>query len=64
VNKNNNIFIYSRSSTILSNFLNKEVQIHNGLDFKKLVITPQHFNQKFGGFSRSRQLPKHKKKTK
>lgn len=56
--------IFSRSSTILSDFLDKEVFVYNGLSFKKFLIKKEMIGQKFGEFVRTRKFPEHKKKKK
>ena len=46
------VFIKSRSSTILSEFIGKTVAVYNGKEYKTFgVITPNHVGHKFGEFS-------------
>ena len=42
--------MFSRSSTILPDFLGKTVAVHNGISFKEFVIESKHIGQKFGQF--------------
>lgn len=56
--------IFSRSSTILSDFLDKEVFVYNGLAFKKFLVKKEMIGHKFGEFVRTRKFPEHKKKKK
>ena len=56
--------IWSRSSTILPNFVNKTVKIYNGRTFTNLKITEEMIGHKFGEFSMTRKRPVHKVKSK
>lgn len=56
------ILIYSRSSTILPEFVGRVVHIYNGKEFKKLKISPEHVGFKFGEFSPTKKPAKFKKK--
>jgi len=42
--------IWSRNSSICQKFLNRRVSIHNGRDFRYLLITRDHLGFKFGQF--------------
>lgn len=55
------INIWSRSSTIIPEFLNHIFMIHTGNKFIKLVITKEMINHKFGEFASTRKLSKKKK---
>lgn len=54
------IKIWSRDSVIPSFLLDKKVAIHNGKEFKELLIQPNHLGYKFGEFSFTRQHGGHK----
>ena len=54
--KKNKINIWSRSSVIPEIFLNKYVFIHNGKDFKKVLVTREKVGFKFGSFSFSKKV--------
>ena len=51
----NNKKIYSRRSTITSNFIGKSVLVYNGKLFKKIFITREKVGFKFGEFCFTRQ---------
>lgn len=55
---------WSRSSTILPQFVGKTVQIHNGRKFMTLHITEDMIGHKLGEFSLTRRRPIHKVKNK
>lgn len=55
---------WSRSSTILPQFVGKTVQIHNGRKFMTLHITEDMIGHKLGEFSLTRRRPVHKVKNK
>lgn len=50
-NEDSTIYIHSRSSTITPDFLNKTVHVHNGKEFKPVLINSNHIGHKFGEFS-------------
>lgn len=56
------IKVYSRASLIIPEFIGKNVEIHNGKNFFKLLVTENMVGHKFGEFSRSRKQTIHKKK--
>jgi small subunit ribosomal protein S19 len=60
-NKKN--YIWSRNSVITTKFLNKNVFIHNGKEFKKIFITREKIGFKFGQFSFTKKYIKKIKKT-
>ena len=43
--------IWSRASTISPEVVYQEVEVHNGKEFVKLLITPKHVGFKFGDFA-------------
>jgi len=45
------IRVWSRNSTILTNFIDKKVLIHNGIKFRMLKIKKEFIGFKFGDFS-------------
>ena len=49
-NKKGKIFIWSRASTISSNFLNKRVFIYNGKSFIPLYVKESMLGHKYGEF--------------
>lgn len=49
-----NVKVWSRSSTIPFFLIGKSVLIHNGKDFKRVLITRDKVGFKFGEFSLSR----------
>ncbi len=51
---NNHIKLQSRSSIILSKFVNKRVFIYTGKDYKFLDVTRLHVGYKFGEFCETR----------
>ena len=55
---------WSRSSSILPQFVGKTVQIHNGRKFMTLHITEDMIGHKLGEFSLTRRRPIHKVKNK
>ncbi len=54
--------IWSRSSTIPSFLLGATVWVHNGKEFKKVLITEDKIGYKFGEFSTTRKRSVYKKK--
>ncbi len=54
--------IWSRSSTIPSFLLGATVWVHNGKEFKKVIITEDKIGYKFGEFSTTRKRSVFKKK--
>ena len=56
--------IWSRRSTIVPIFLNKELLIHNGKLFIPLTVTEEMIGHKYGEFASTRRKPIHKKKRK
>jgi len=55
------IKIWSRDSVIPDFLTGKKVSIHNGKEFKDLVIQPHHLGYKFGEFSFTRHHGGHKR---
>lgn len=60
--KNSILKVYKRSQKISSNFLNKTVQIFNGIRFFEINIIDKMLGHTFGEFAPTRKFPKHKKK--
>jgi small subunit ribosomal protein S19 len=58
-NNKKSIKIWSRNSVIPMSLVNKAVQVYNGKEFKKVIITREKIGFKFGEFSFTR---KHKAK--
>jgi small subunit ribosomal protein S19 len=56
--KKSSIKIWSRSSTISVNFLNKKIYIYNGKIFIPLFVKEIHLGFKFGDFSFTRKFIK------
>ena len=54
--------VWSRSSTIPSFLLGATVWVHNGKEFKKVLITEDKIGYKFGEFSTTRKRSVYKKK--
>lgn len=54
--------IWSRSSTILPNFLNKYVYVYTGKEFKRFLITREKIGYKYGQFCLTRVLTSRIKK--
>lgn len=52
--KNKKIKIWSRDSTIPYFLLGETVLVHNGQEFKKVVVTREKIGYKFGEFSYTR----------
>lgn len=48
--RKSNLNIWSRNSSIPASLLNKTVLVHNGKEFKKLLITREKIGFKFGEF--------------
>lgn len=64
--KNTNIILKSRNSTIVPKFIGLTFKIHTGKSFKKVTVTEEMVSHKFGEFSptRSEFIFKKKKKKK
>jgi len=60
--KNKTLKIWSRSSCIPFNLVNKAVLVHNGKIFKRIFITREKVGFKFGEFCNTRIYNKSKKK--
>ena len=56
------IKVWSRQSTILTDYVGYAFQIHNGKNYKKLIISPEMVGKKFGEFAPTRKFETHKKK--
>ena len=56
--------VWSRRSTILPIFLNKQLLIYNGKVFIPLTVTEEMIGHKYGEFAGTRKKPIHKKKRK
>ncbi len=56
--------VYSRSSTILPDFIGKFVNIHNGHTWKTLEIKHLHVGYKFGELAVTKKSPRYKMKFK
>lgn len=54
--------IWSRRSTIGTEFVGRNVAIHNGRIFVPCQISPEMIGHKFGEFAVTRKKPVHKKK--
>ena len=61
MNKKNQIQIWSRGDKISSSFIDNNIFIHNGKEFKRLFVRREHVGFKFGEFSSTK---KHTKKIK
>ena len=61
--RNKIIKTWSRSSTIIPQFVGKSVKIYNGRTFTSLNITEEMIGHKFGEFSLTRTRPQHKVKS-
>lgn len=61
---NQQFVVFERNSTIPSTFVNKDVLIHWGKDFKKVTITRNHIGFKFGEFAITRKFTAKEKKKK
>ena len=48
------IFTYSRSSTILPYFVGQIINVHNGKSFSKIKVTENMIGKKLGEFSPTR----------
>ncbi|WP_342262161.1 30S ribosomal protein S19 [Alphaproteobacteria bacterium endosymbiont of Tiliacea citrago] len=58
------IKIWSRSSTILPNFVGKTASVYNGHKWVSVLLTDGHIGHKFGEFSPSKVQCKHSGKKK
>jgi small subunit ribosomal protein S19 len=56
--------IWSRSATIIKEFIDYEFLIHTGKDFITLKVTEDMVGHKFGEFASTRSTGKHKKSKK
>ena len=54
---------WSRSSTIIPQFVGKSVKIYNGRTFTSINITEEMIGHNFGEFSLTRKRPQHKVKS-
>jgi small subunit ribosomal protein S19 len=61
--KKTNIII-PRQNLITRDFLDLEIKIYNGIRFYNLIVTEKMLGHKFGEFSPTRRIAKHKKKKK
>ena len=57
-----NIKIWSRSSTILPEFVGHGFDIHNGKAFVSITVSEEMIGHKFGEFASTRKAGKHKVK--
>ena len=53
--------IWSRSSTIIPQFIGKQVLVHNGRTFQQIKITNEMTGHKFGEFVQTKKKAIHKK---
>tara|TARA_B100002051_G_C16736041_1_gene641251 strand:+ start:2200 stop:2454 length:255 start_codon:yes stop_codon:yes gene_type:complete len=58
------IYIWSRRSVIIPQFINQQVYIYNGKTFVSLLVTEDMVGHKFGEFAITRKRALHKKKVK
>ena len=58
------IYVSNRASTILTEFEGKKAFIHNGKDFKEVLLKPGSAWHKFGEYSFTHKLAKYRKKEK
>lgn len=56
--------IWSRRSTISSDYIRKFVKVHDGKNFKKIYVKALMVNHKFGEFAMTRKPVVHKTKKK
>ena len=56
------IRIWSRSSTILPEFVGQQFEVHTGRAFVSILITEDMIGHKFGEFASTRKFGKHKVK--
>lgn len=54
------IITNSRSSIITDAFCGLVIQVHNGIKYQSVRITPQHIGKKLGEFSHTRKVLQHK----
>jgi small subunit ribosomal protein S19 len=54
--------IWNRSSTILPQYVGKEVQVYTGIRFLRIKILEDMIGHKFGEFASTRKKPIHKNK--
>jgi small subunit ribosomal protein S19 len=59
--KRGSLKIWSRRSVILPYFVGKTVEVHQGKNFIRLLITEDMIGHKFGEFALTRKLCDHKK---
>lgn len=62
--KSSSLKTWSRSSTIISDFVGLRFRIHDGKDFFPLLITPEMVGSKLGEFAPTRARYEFKKKKK
>ena len=62
--KNFSVKTWSRSSTIISDFVGCRFRVHNGKDFVPILITPEMVGFKLGEFAFTRAKYEYKKKKK
>ena len=55
--------IWNRSSTILPQYVGKEVQVYTGIRFLRIKILEDMIGHKFGEFASTRKKPIHKNKS-
>lgn len=53
-----------RNQIIDPSMINKEIEIHNGKDYKKIKITIDHIGHRLGEFNNSKKTPRYKKNVK
>ncbi|KAL0486053.1 ribosomal protein S19 [Acrasis kona] len=58
------MYVVSRDSTILPEFIGKTAMIHNGKEFKETTLQPGSEGMKFGEFSFTRKICVFRKKEK
>jgi len=57
----NTVKIWSRGSVILPAFVGKTVEVHQGKNFVRLLVTEDMIGHKFGEFALTRKACDHKK---
>lgn len=58
--QNKPLIITERNSTIIPEFVNKQVRIHNGKDYKLVDIRNEHIGLKFGELAMPKKSAKYK----
>ena len=61
-NDKKDIYTMSRSSTIVPNFVGRNILVHNGKNFLKIKVTENMLGRKLGEFSPTRKKFSFKKK--